>query len=201
MHLLCALWFFVAFYDIDHSIEHIAGVNNCAADMLSRNNMSEFFLSYPQVSRLPALLPLPLRQILNPQGPDWTSPTFGRLFRSTINMGQPRITYATGQHSYISFCSSIHRHPLPTLESTLLLFVSHLAKCSLSYSTIKVYLSAVRHLHVTYGKHKEFSDQLTPRLHQVMKGIKKAQLALREPKVRQPITLDIMTKIKSTIAR
>ena len=77
------------------------------------------------------------------------------------------------------FCSSIDRHPLPTAESTLLLFVSHLATCGLfaatikvylsavrhmhvlatcglSAATIKVYLSAVRHMHVTYGKHTKF---------------------------------------------
>ena len=79
--------------------------------------------------------------------------------------------------------------------------MSHLAARPLSYSTIKVYLSAVRHLHVTYGKHREFAVQLTPRLQQVIKGIKKVQSALREPKTRQPITLGIMTKIQSVIAR
>lgn len=89
MHLLRSLWFFVAFFDIDLNIEHIAGVNNCAADMLSRNNMSEFLLSFPQVSRFPTALPQPLFQILSPQELDWTSPAFGRLFKSTINMVQP----------------------------------------------------------------------------------------------------------------
>ena len=43
MYILRSLWFFMAFFDIDLVIEHIAGTNNCAADMLSRNNMSEFF--------------------------------------------------------------------------------------------------------------------------------------------------------------
>ena len=36
MHLLRYLWFFVAFFDIRVSAEHIAEVANCAADMLSR---------------------------------------------------------------------------------------------------------------------------------------------------------------------
>ena len=77
MYLMHSLWFFVAFYDIDLVINHIAGVNNCAADMLSRNNMSEFFMSFPQVSQLPTVLSLPLCQLLSPQGRDWTSPIFG----------------------------------------------------------------------------------------------------------------------------
>ena len=88
MCLMRSLWFFVAFYDVDLVINHIAGVNNCAADMLSRNHMSEFFMSFPQVSQLPTMLPLPLRQLLSPQGPDWTSPSFGRLFKSIISMAQ-----------------------------------------------------------------------------------------------------------------
>ena len=89
MYLLCSLWFFKAFFDIDLVIEHIAGTNNCAADMLSRNNMSEFFLCFPQVSWLSTMLPPPLLQLLSPQGPDWMSPTFGRLFKTTISMVQP----------------------------------------------------------------------------------------------------------------
>lgn len=64
-----------------------------------------------------------------------------------------------------------------------------------------MYLSAVGHLHVTKGKHKVFLDQLTPRLQQVVKGIKKVQSANSEPKLRRPITLAIMNKIKSVIAR
>lgn len=100
----------------------------------------------------------------------------------------------------MKFCSSIKRHPLPATESTLLLFVSHLATRGLSAASIKVYLSAVRHLHVTYGKYTEFSEQLTPRLRQVIKGIKKAQAALTVPKVRRPITLEIMVRIHAVIS-
>ena len=55
-------------------------------------------------------------------------------------------------------------------------------------------------MHVTCGKHTEFADQLTPRLQQVIKGIKKTQAVQKVPKVRRPITLDIMTKIQTAIA-
>ena len=57
MHLLHVLWFFVAYFNIDLRIEHIAGVDNCAADMLSRNNMTDFFLFCPQASWIPTSLP------------------------------------------------------------------------------------------------------------------------------------------------
>ena len=100
----------------------------------------------------------------------------------------------------MNFCSSTQRQTVPTSESTLLLFVSHLAKSSLGHGTIKVYLSAVRHMHVSCGKHTEFSTQLSPRLQQVIKGIKKTQSALKVPNLRRPITLDIMTKIKAVLS-
>ena len=89
MHLLRYLWFFVAVYDIKVCAEHIAGVSNCPADMLSRNYLTKFFLSFPQVCRLPCAIPPPLREIMSPKGPDWTSPTFRSLFRSTLQMVQP----------------------------------------------------------------------------------------------------------------
>ena len=66
MHLLRTLSFFIAFFNIDLTIEHIAGVKNCAADMLSRNSLSDFFLLCPQVSRIPTLVPLQLFPLLTP---------------------------------------------------------------------------------------------------------------------------------------
>ena len=85
MHLLRWLWFFTAYYDIAISIEHIAGVRNCAADHLSRNNMQAFFLSVPQASLLPTPLPLELTEIALGSNPDWTSPAFKRQFSSIIS--------------------------------------------------------------------------------------------------------------------
>ena len=45
MHLLRALWFFVAYFDISIQIEHIPGIHNGIADQLSRNYMQQFFFS------------------------------------------------------------------------------------------------------------------------------------------------------------
>ena len=88
MHLLRTLSFFIVFFNIDLTIEHIAGVKNCAADMLSRNSVSDFFLLCPQVSRIPTPVPLPLFPLLTPQGMDWTSLTFGTLFKAIITIVQ-----------------------------------------------------------------------------------------------------------------
>ena len=82
MHLLRSLWFFVAHFDISVSIEHIPGVANQTADQLSRYNMQTFFCSNSQVSLLPTPLPAKLLQIVGASSPDWTSPTFRRLFNA-----------------------------------------------------------------------------------------------------------------------
>lgn len=88
------------------------------------------------------------------------------------------------------------RVPLPTCEETLMLFTSYLAQQGLAHTTIKVYLSAVRNLHVSAGLHKEFSQQLTPRLEMVLQGIKKEYLKSAQHQTRLPITRSIMDKIR-----
>ena len=85
MHLLRCLWFFVAFYDINIVAEHIAGKTNQVADMLSRNQANQFLSLYPQVSRLPTLLPTPLLLIVSPQKLDWTSQSFRQCFKDIIS--------------------------------------------------------------------------------------------------------------------
>ena len=88
---------------------------------------------------------------------------------------------------------------MPTSESTLLLFVAHLASLKLSHSTIKVYLSGVRSLHVAQGHHDSFNKCLTPRLHQVIKGIRKDNAIIHTPRIRRPITIEIMKGIKEVL--
>ena len=90
IHLLRCLWFFVAFFEICIFAEHIAGATNCAADMLSRNNVTNFFLLHPQAHRLPTPLPAPLLNIIIPNGLDWTSHAFSSLFSSIIHMAHPQ---------------------------------------------------------------------------------------------------------------
>ena len=91
-----------------------------------------------------------------------------------------RSTYAAGQKLYTIFCSCTNRTTVPATEETLLLFVTYMITLNLSHATIKVYLSAVRHVHVTARLHSDFNQQLSPHLQQVLKGVKKTQ-AITEP--------------------
>lgn len=79
MHLLRALWFFAAHYDITIMIEHIAGSLNQTADHLSRDNIKKFFQLHPQAEQNPTHLPAELLELIS-ETPDWTSQKFTQLF-------------------------------------------------------------------------------------------------------------------------
>ena len=84
MHLLRCLWFFPAIFDISIHVSYIPGVQNCAAVMLSRNQLTKFLHCYPDSSPLPEPIPSSLIQMISPRQHDWTSPEFLRCFRQSI---------------------------------------------------------------------------------------------------------------------
>ena len=85
MHLLRCLWFFSAHFDIKISACHIPGTSNTAADQLSRNRSTEFLKLHPHTYRSPASIPMSLLKLISPRRQDWTSPSFLRHFKRTIN--------------------------------------------------------------------------------------------------------------------
>jgi len=107
----------------------------------------------------------------------------------------------TPQGRFISFCSTSGTRVLPTTESGLLQFVSHLASNNISHATIKTYLAAIRHMHVMAGMHTSFEEQLTPRLHLALKSIKRTQAMANPSRPRLPITLQLMCGIKDCLSR
>ena len=88
-----------------------------------------------------------------------------------------RNSYASGQRKFYDFCHQLGKihssgSPCPADEWTLCLFATFLAR-SVQHTTIKVYLSAVRSLHIEQG----FADPLLNclRLQRVLRGIKRSQ--------------------------
>jgi len=75
-----------------------------------------------------------------------------------------RKSYQAGQSHYHHFCQQLNVTPIPTSERILLMFMSHLAKEGIAHTTIKVYLAAIRHLHVSVGMHQTYNQQLSPYL-------------------------------------
>ena len=106
-----------------------------------------------------------------------------------------RRSYASSQAQFISFCRQLGKlHPsgLPCLadEWMLCLFVTFLAR-TIKHSSIKVYLSGVRALHIDHG----FADPLINclRLQRVVRGIKRCQGSSSSSRL--PITDDLMLVI------
>ena len=91
MHLLCCLWFFVAYFDITISATHLPGVTNVTADCLSRNNILQAVQATPGLSTRPSPLPTPITQIITLLGPDWTSTQFCQQFQKALLVMQRQI--------------------------------------------------------------------------------------------------------------
>ncbi|XP_065918904.1 uncharacterized protein [Dysidea avara] len=86
MHLLRCLWFFAALFQIKITATHIPGIENVAADTLSRNFLPRFWSAYPQAAQFPSYIPIPLLTLLSPKQLDWTSPKFLSLFQETVSL-------------------------------------------------------------------------------------------------------------------
>ena len=106
-----------------------------------------------------------------------------------------RSSYLSGQKKFYDFCAQLGKvhpsgSPCPTDEWTLCLFATFLAN-TVQHSTIKVYLSAVRSLHIEQG----FADPLVEclRLRRVLWGIKRTQGDTSS--LRLPVTNDILMVI------
>ena len=84
MHLLRSLFFFLAIYDVSVFAEHIAGVENRAADALSRGNHQLFRSQVPAAKQEPSQVPEELRQALVLSQPDWTSHSWTRLLTNFL---------------------------------------------------------------------------------------------------------------------
>ena len=102
-----------------------------------------------------------------------------------------RQVYGSAQRQFLNFCSqdipNNSGHPLlPASEQTLMRFCAHLAD-RLHHSCIKVYLSAVRSLHIDYGYPDPLTDCL--QLQRLLRGIKRHQGS--NPPQRQPVTADL----------
>ena len=76
MHLLRALFFIEAHFSLLLRAEHIAEVSNSASDNLSRDNLTDFFVSCPQADPLPS--PLSNRFTLPPTQP-WSGLAIPKL--------------------------------------------------------------------------------------------------------------------------
>ena len=99
-------------------------------------------------------------------------------------------TYKSAQRDYIKFCQLYNLVSLPTCEKTLMMYVTYLYQRNIRYNTIKVYLFAIRHMHVINGYDNPLTDN--PRL---QLSIKALQYKCNKSTEKLPMTYDILERI------
>ena len=87
-HLLRCLYFISVYFNFHITAEHIPGVDNNAADALSRGNLSSFHSLVSQVSE--SEVPTDLLDAILVQTPDWNCPEWMQRFRSCLRPGSHR---------------------------------------------------------------------------------------------------------------
>ena len=111
-------------------------------------------------------------------------------------------TYNSAQSRYVSFCSSFNLSPLPLTQSGLCKFVAFLATEGVAHKSIKGYLSALRHWHISSCGSDPNINSL-PTLAYVLQGVKRVQTTSgsNKPRVRLPITSAVMRLLKGAWER
>ena len=104
-----------------------------------------------------------------------------------------RRTYQSGLSAYTSFCSRFNINPLPATSLTLQYFCADRSKF-ISYKTLKVYLAAIRLMHIEQGLPDPTTDET---LHLVCRGLRRCQTT--PERKRLPITIDILKNLKSQL--
>ena len=84
MHLMRFLSFFLARWEVSLICSHIPGVQNGAADALSRDSLSSFQTLVPSARAAPTMIPEGVLDCLVRERPDWTRVDWTALFRSTL---------------------------------------------------------------------------------------------------------------------
>lgn len=91
MQMLRCIFFVAALFEFTIRAVHIPWDQNTAADAISRNNRSLFFLQVPATNPFPTPVPQTLIELVILQQPDWLSLDWSCLFRSCLKLGQLRI--------------------------------------------------------------------------------------------------------------
>ena len=133
-------------------------------------------------------------------------PSLDKLVASYTAAGiapSTRKAYNSAHKRFHFFCTHFAIvNPFPVTESLLCYFVAFLAREGLAPSSIKLYLSAVRHMQVVLGFPEPRAESSLPRLKLVLNGITRARASSGKTQVkpRLPITTDVLWKVYEALS-
>ena len=119
-------------------------------------------------------------------------PSLDGLVHSLI--GTTLRAYTSGKKRYIEFCDHFCLLPLPVSDVILLRFVAHLALLRLSYQTVKLYLSALRHMQIM-SNIPDPSVASYPRLNYALRGLRR-KVGEKGQLTNLPFMLEKLAKIQ-----
>lgn len=106
-----------------------------------------------------------------------------------------RATYGSAQKHFMTFMSDNHvAHPLPASEDNVCLWLAHMSLAPLKYTSIKVYLSGLRSLHIDLGLPTVWKN--SRKLERIYRAIKRVQGTADTIKPKLPITTELLRKFE-----
>ena len=152
MQLMRSLSLFAAVHSVTLMAEHVPWRENVAADAISRGNLDLFFHQVPTGEKEPTIIPHNLLDILVHSQPIDNIYTLTEYILSMVSPTGPPQLGGGSVPIFCSWISSIHSADIQEWGTSISQVVcAHLAKEKLKYRTIKVYLSAIRHLQIAEG--------------------------------------------------
>ena len=179
--------------DYLHGAPHVLGTMNDAADTLSHNNVSHFLSLYLSTDAS-SHTPIYSAESVGVDEARLGLHRFDITVCSLLSHGIAQsiaATYEMGKRHYMNFCLQFHISSLPLSEETLCHFVVFLSLKSLTYQTIKLYLSAVCHLQII-NRLPDPSLSSFPRLGYVLQGIHRTGITRQSHRSCLPITPELL---------
>lgn len=127
MHMRRCLHFFSAHYMFRLRAVHIAGINNTAADALSRNLWHVFIQVCPGAEPQPTHIPQSFSHPAAGLVITHLAQVARRYIEASIAPSTQRM-YASAEAAYGAFCTRVGQSPFPASEQLLILFVADLSQ-------------------------------------------------------------------------
>lgn len=115
-HFLRCLFLYAAMFQFKFSATHIPGINNTAADALSRGNFSLFHSIFPQVPQ--QTIPHILHSLFLLQSPDWNCSNWMSLFRRSLRLVLPLHSCSVPFRSPMLLDLLLREQSLPSLSQS-----------------------------------------------------------------------------------
>ena len=127
--------------------------------------------------------------------PGLASVTRGLLANSLSAASQR--AYAAGQGSFVSFCQQYGLQPVPASDETLTYFVGDMRRRGLAPATARLYLAAVRRLHLQWGR--PLPPGLPPFTDAAIRGYPQRRI-MSPSRPRHPLTVERLCLLKSRLS-